>query len=119
MSLEHQLGSSSAGIPELNTTVLGSGEDPVRIGRERNREDKVSVTLEGLDTLAALGSWVGTISCAELPHLDGSIQAATDKFFAARRESDRVNRVLVAVRTLQTFDEETRVNIPHPNALVQ
>lgn len=41
MALEHQDGVSGARVPELDSTVLGTGHDEVAIGSEGNGENKV------------------------------------------------------------------------------
>lgn len=41
MALKHELNLSSVGIPELNTAVLGSRDEPLAIRRHRNGEHKV------------------------------------------------------------------------------
>lgn len=97
MSLEHELRRAGAGIPELDSTVLGSGQHPVGVGGEGNRQHEITVSLKRLDTLAAFGTGVGTGSGAELPHLDRAVQATTDELLAARRECNRVNGILVAI----------------------
>jgi hypothetical protein len=45
VALQHELRVASPGIPELDATVLGTGEDPVSIRGERNGENKVLVHL--------------------------------------------------------------------------
>lgn len=120
MTLEHELGGTGARVPELDTAILGSGQYPVGIGSECNREHEVAVAFECLDALAALGAGVGAVARgAELPHLDRSVQAATDEILAVGREGDRVNGVLVAVGALKTLHQEAGVNVPHADALVQ
>lgn len=41
VTLEHQLGVAGARIPELNSTVLGAGHDPLSIRGKGNAENKV------------------------------------------------------------------------------
>jgi len=41
MTLEHKLCVAGAGIPELDTSVLGARKDPLGIGSESNTEDKI------------------------------------------------------------------------------
>lgn len=41
MTLEHELGASGAGVPELDAAVLGAGEDPGSIWSESDTEDEV------------------------------------------------------------------------------
>jgi len=76
VTLQHELRVSGSGIPELDTTVLGSGENPVSVGSKSNRENEVLVSLEGLDASSTFGAGVGvsTSRCNQLPHLDGLIQ---------------------------------------------
>lgn len=120
MALEHELGRASAGIPELHAAVLGTGENPVGVGGERNGEDKVAVTLKRLDTLASLGLRVGTVArSVELPHLDGSVQRTGDKILSVWRERHRVDGVLMSVRSLETLHQEAGVNVPDADALVE
>lgn len=75
MALEHQLRVAGARVPELHAAVLGSRQNPVGIGRQSNRQNKVAVTLKRLDALAALGGGIGAAAGgAELPHLDGPVE---------------------------------------------
>lgn len=41
MSLEHELCVAGTGIPELDTAILRTGEDPLRVGGQCNAKDKV------------------------------------------------------------------------------
>jgi len=41
MSLQHELCNTGMGIPELDTTVLGSTQNPVAVWSKRNAEYKV------------------------------------------------------------------------------
>lgn len=41
VTLEHELGITSSWIPELNSTVLGSGEDPSSVWSEGNGKNKI------------------------------------------------------------------------------
>lgn len=41
VSLEHELCVAGTGIPELDTAVLGTGEDPLRVGGQCNAEDEI------------------------------------------------------------------------------
>lgn len=41
MSLEHELCMAGAGVPELDTAVLGTGEDPLRVRGQCNAEDEI------------------------------------------------------------------------------
>lgn len=41
MALEHELGASGAGVPELDAAVLGSGQDPGSVWSEGDTEDEV------------------------------------------------------------------------------
>jgi hypothetical protein len=45
VTLQHELRVAGPGIPELNTSVLGAGEDPVSVWSQRNRENEVLVSL--------------------------------------------------------------------------
>lgn len=141
MSLEHHLRVASPWVPELDTTVLGAGHDPLSIRGQSNAEDEIlkvallaivehtsqttttySVTLKRLHTSSALGSLVDTILWArgaQLPHLDSPVQTAADKILATRREGNTVNTVLVSIRTLEALDQGTVCNVPDANTLVQ
>lgn len=44
VTLEHHLSRASVGIPELDSTVLGSRHDPITIGGQAHREDIVLAT---------------------------------------------------------------------------
>lgn len=91
----------------MHAAVLGSGQHPVRVGSERNRENKVTVALKRLDALATLGARLVSLARgAELPHLDGPVKTARDEVLAIGRESDRVHTILVAVRPFEAFNEE-------------
>jgi len=41
VALKHELNSCTVGIPELNTAILGSRDDPFAVWRNSNREHKV------------------------------------------------------------------------------
>ena len=41
MSLEHELRVAGARVPELDAAILRPGEDPFRVGGERDAEDEV------------------------------------------------------------------------------
>lgn len=120
MTLEHKLSCASSWVPKLDTSVLGSRENPIGIGCKGYGQHKVTVTLKRLNTLATFGrrtlsaSW-GT----KFPHFDGSVQAATDKVLAIGRECHRVNRILVSVRAFEAFNQKSRVNVPDAYTLVQ
>lgn len=120
MSLKHELCSSRARVPELNTAILGAGQDPVGVRGQRNGQDKVPVALKRLDALAALGTGAGRAARrAELPHLDRAIQTAADEVLAVGRERHRVDAVLVPIGALETLDQEARHDVPDTNALIQ
>jgi hypothetical protein len=95
MSLQHELGDTRVGIPELDTAVLGTTEHPVAVGRKGDAENKVLsrvrnvththgktahlVAFECADALAAGAAAGGEAGRrGQLPHLDGLVQTATD-----------------------------------------
>lgn len=41
MSLQHELGDTSVRIPELDTSIFGTTEDPVAMGCKGNAEDEI------------------------------------------------------------------------------
>jgi hypothetical protein len=45
VALEHELGVAGARVPELDATVLGSGEHPFRVGGERDTKHEVLLSL--------------------------------------------------------------------------
>ena len=78
------------------------------------------MALESLHTFATFGSRVVTATGAcQFPHLDSSIQGTRNEVLSARREGDRVDRVLVAVGAFQTLNKVTSVNIPDANTLIK
>lgn len=121
MSLQHELRVAGSGIPELNATVLGARENPRSVGGEGNGEDEVLVTLEGLDAAAPLGSVAGVLATRghEFPHLDGLVQRTGDQILAVGRERNRVDGILVPVRTLEALDQVARGGIPDADTLVE
>jgi hypothetical protein len=122
VALKHELSLASSRVPELHTTVLATGHDPLAIGSEGNAEDKVLVSLEGLDALAALGldaCAVVEASVVELPHLDSLVKRTRDEVATIRRECDAVYTVLVALFAFSTLDENTSLGVPNADALVQ
>ena len=78
MALQHELGIACSRVPELDTTILGAGEDPVPVWGERDGEHEVLVALESLDAAAAFGAGVGVTTSGgdKLPHLDCLVQGA-------------------------------------------
>lgn len=122
VALEHELSLASGRVPELHTTVLAARHDPLAIGSECNTEDKVLVTLKGLDALAALGldtSAVVKAAIVKLPHLNGLIKRARYKVASVRRECNTVHAVLVALLALSALDKNTSLGVPDADALVQ
>ena len=121
VTLQHQLSSACPRVPELNTSILRTRKNPVGIWRQGNGQNEVAVALEGLDTLTTLrsGGAATVTRGAEFPHLDGPVKTTTDKILAVGREGDRVNAILVAVRALKSLNEESSMNIPDADALVQ
>ena len=106
MALQHELGIAGTRIPELDTSVLRSGEDPGSIRCESNGENEVLsrvstlqlnkgsktylVPFEGLDASSTLWSsiGVGTAWCRKLPHLDSLIQTSRDKILSVGCKSN-------------------------------
>jgi hypothetical protein len=122
VALKHELSLASSRVPELHTTVLATGHDPLAIGSEGNAEDKVLVSLEGLDALAALGLDASTVveaSVVELPHLDGLVKRTRDEMATIRGERDTVDTVLVALFSFSTLNKNTSLGVPNADALVQ
>lgn len=121
VALQHELSVAGSWVPELNTAILGSREDPVSVWCKSNGEDKVLMTFESLDATSALGcvAWVLTAWCDELPHLDGLVQGARNEILSVWCESNGVYGILVSVWTLETLDEVTGGGIPDANALVE
>lgn len=87
MTLEHELRSPCSGVPELYAPILGSGQDPVRVGGQSDGEDKVPVTFERPDALATPATTTAS-GGAKLPHLDGSVQTTAHQLLASWRESN-------------------------------
>lgn len=56
MALEMHVGVARVRVPELNTAVLATGQDPAAIRCERNTEHKVAVTREGPDASSAVAA---------------------------------------------------------------
>lgn len=78
------------------------------------------MAFEGLDAPATLrASLRDAAGGAELPHLDGLIQAATDKITAVRRERHTIDAILVTIRSLKALDKVTSGDLPHTHALVE
>lgn len=50
VTLEHNLRVARSGVPELDTTVLGAGHDPLSIRSQCNAENKVLEEKVSLDT---------------------------------------------------------------------
>ena len=122
MALEHELSLAGSRVPELHTTVLATGHDPLAIGSESDAEDKVLVALEGLDALAALGLDTSTVveaSVVELPHLDSLVKRTRNEVATIRRESNTVDTILVALLAFGTLDKDTGLGVPNADALVQ
>ena len=89
MALEHQLRGSRTRVPELDTAILRTRQNPVGIRSKCNREHEVPVSLKRLDTFATLWRSVLTRSRrAELPHLDCTVETATDEILSIRREGN-------------------------------
>ena len=68
VTLQHALDVSGGRIPELHRPVLGTGDDPLAIGREGHREDKVLVTGADLPARRAL------VLAPDFPQPDGLVQ---------------------------------------------
>lgn len=122
VTLEHELGSASGGVPELHAAVLATRHDPLAIRRLGDAEDEVLVTLEGLDALAALRLAAGAVveaSVVELPHLDRLVKRAGDQVAAIGGEGDTVDTILVSLLAFGTLDQDTGLSVPNADALVQ
>ena len=122
MTLKHELSLACRRIPELHTTILAAGHDPLAIRSKSNAEDKVLVALEGLDALAALGLDAGTVveaSVVELPHLDSLVERAGHEVAAVGREGNTVHAVLVTLLAFGALDEDTSLGVPDAHTLVQ
>ena len=122
MALKHELSLAGSRVPELHTTVLATGHDPLAVGSEGDAEDKVLVSLEGLDALAALGLDTSTVveaSVVELPHLDRLIKRTRNEVAAIGRECNTVDTILVALFAFSALDKNTSLGIPNADALVQ
>lgn len=121
MALQHKLCIACSGVPELDSAVLGAGEDPVSVGGEGDGEDEVFVPFEGLDAAAAFGrvAWVLPAWCDELPHLDGFVETAGDEVFSVWCECDGVDGVFVSVWSFKALDEVSSGSIPYAHTLVE
>lgn len=147
VALQHELRVTGAGIPELHTAILGTGENPFRVGGEGNTEHKVldvgynalagqvsrlrseqvktyPVSLKGLDAAAALERRLLGVAHllarrGELPHLDSLVQATTNELAGVGRERNTINAVLVSVRALEALEEVAHLDVPNPHTLIQ
>lgn len=122
VTLEHELGSASGGIPELHAAVLATRHDPLAIRRLGDTEDEVLVTLEGLDALAALRLAAGAVveaGVVELPHLDRLVKRAGNQVAPIGGEGDTVDTILVSLLAFGTLDQDTGLSVPNADALVQ
>ena len=79
------------------------------------------MALESARASAALGTSARNHATwrSQLPHLDSLVQAARNEIMAIRRESNGVNAVLMAFRTLETLNEISSGGIPNANAPVE
>jgi hypothetical protein len=82
------------------------------------------MTLKGLDAAAALERGLLGVAAAharraELPHLDGLVQAAADKLPSVGRERHTIDAIFVAVGPFQTLEEVAHLDVPHAHALVE
>jgi hypothetical protein len=120
VTLQHKLRDTCVGIPELYTTVLGTGQHPVAVRCEGNAEHEVLVALECADALAA-GRVSGheACGCGQLPHLDGLVERSRDESTARRSERNTINAVLVAFLTLEANDKRAALDVPNAHALVE
>ena len=91
--------------------------------KKKKQDSDISyfVSLVGLDAPSTLWSGVGVSSTwsHQLPHLDSPVQRTRDEILAIRRESDRVDGILVSIRTLEALDKISSSDIPDPDALVE
>lgn len=62
---------------------------------------------------------VHTTGSRQLPHLDRLVQTTANEFPAIWGKSDAVDAILVTVRTFKAFDQVARLDVPHPDALVE
>jgi hypothetical protein len=108
-------------VPELDTTVLGTTQNPVTVRGKRNTEHKVLVAFKGADALATwlVPAWNKAVVGRQLPHLDRLVETATDKTVSRRCKSHTVNTVLVAVLAFETYDKLTSLNVPNADALIE
>jgi hypothetical protein len=79
------------------------------------------VSLEGLDASSALGASAGVSTpwSNKLPHLNRAVQGPGHEIPPIRCKCNRIYRVLVAIRTLETLDEISVGGVPHADALVE
>lgn len=80
------------------------------------------VTFKRLYASTSLGCLVGNTSLAggaELPHLDGPVEATADEVFATGRECDTVHTVLVPIGSFKALNKVAAVDVPNANALVK
>jgi len=122
VTLKHELGLASGGVPKLHAAVLATRHDPLAIRSESNTEDEVVVALKSLDTLAALGLDAGAVveaAVVELPHLDRLVERAGHEVAAVGGEGNTVHAVLVALLAFSTLNENTGLGVPDAHALVQ
>lgn len=78
------------------------------------------MAFKGLNASATLGALVReTTRSSQLPHLDGLIQTTANKVLPVRRESHRVNTILMAIRTFEALDQVAVLDIPDTDALVE
>lgn len=118
MTLQHQLRLPSLGIPELHSPVLTTGHHPIAMRCEGYREHEVLMTLKGPNTLSALRATLrGHI--VKLPHADGLVQRAGNKIVPIRRESNRVNAILVPLFAFRSLNKVRGLNVPDSHALVE
>ena len=139
VTLQHELRVAGSGVPELDAAVLGTGEDPISVRCESDRENEVLrhilvscfrcsesrwaylVSFECLDASSTLGTSVGvsTSGCNKLPHLDSLVQTSGDEIFPVWCEGNGVDGVFVSVWALEALDKIAGCGIPDADALVE
>jgi len=122
VALEHELSLAGSRVPELHTTILATGHDPLAIRSEGDAEDKVLVSLKGLDALATLGLDTSTVveaSVVKLPHLDSLVKRTGNEVATIGRKRNAVDTILVPLFAFGAFNKNTSLGVPNADALVQ
>lgn len=121
MSLQHELRHTGVRVPELDTTVLGTTQYPVAMGRKCDTKHKVLMALECANALSGRVVCSGdeAVAGGQLPHLDRLVQTATDQTVARRSKCHTVDAILVAMFALKSDDKLAGLNVPHTDTLVE